>query len=186
MIDVLTLCNFCILGNALDFRTYGFANVRDTDSPSARDRDQRKSWDRNALSGVEREYFIYIRGLAKNLVRWLSCHYDVIPTQSQAPVSSFERDFCGKYLTDQACAILNYKKLAEKKLLTIPYFKFNDLECQMDYIFHADEEESFYDDWEQKKQKFSQYTSLALADRSYIVEKKVLPLKFIGAVILES
>ena len=34
MIDVLTLCNFCILANVLDFRTYSFNALKESDSPS--------------------------------------------------------------------------------------------------------------------------------------------------------
>ena len=137
LVDVLTLCNFCILANVLDFCTYDFHNLKSSDNPSPRDLDQRNRWDWNALSWVDREYYVYIYGLALNLIRWISCNYDATSLQSQHPIQSFERYFCGKYLMDQACAILSYKhKAQDEGILTLPYCKFSDVEHQIDYVFH--------------------------------------------------
>jgi len=184
MIDVLTLCNFCILANVLDFRTYSFHGLKESDNPSPRDWDQRNRWDRNALSWVDREYYVYVRGLALNLIRWISCHYDATSLQSQHPVQSFEKNFCGKYLIDQACAILSYKQKAQDEgILTLPHCKFNHVERQIDYVFHGNE--SLFGDWEMKKPGFHNFTSLACS-KSFTITKKNPPQEFKGTFKSES
>ncbi len=184
MIDVLTLCNYCILSNVLDFRTYGFPGVGETDTPSPRDRSQRDLWDRNALSQVDRQYFIYVRGLAINFIRWLSCNYDATSSQAMSPIPSFEKDFCGNYILNQACAILNYKKQAEaERLATIPWCKFKDIERQLQYVLSGgddDEEEPLFGDWLARKEGYQNYSSLSFGDTSYIISRKETPRQFTG------
>jgi hypothetical protein len=80
------------------------------------------------------------------------------------PVTSFDKDICGRYLTDQACAILNYKRLAEEEgLPTIPNCSFQDLERQLDYVLLAtdNDDEAWYSDWEGKKANLEQYETLS-------------------------
>ena len=50
MIDVLTLCNFCILANVLDFHKYYFDGLNKSDSFSLYDWDQQIQWDQNTLN----------------------------------------------------------------------------------------------------------------------------------------
>ncbi len=148
--------------------------------PQPRDWDQRIQWDRNALSWVDREYYMYVRGLALNLIRWISCNYDATSLQSQHPVQSFERNFCGHYLTDQACAILSYKQKAQdENIPTIPYCKFSDVERQVDYVFH-DDEESLFADWREKRSRFQNFTSLACTSKVFVITKKNPPREFKG------
>jgi hypothetical protein len=182
MIDVLTLCNYCILCNVLDFRTYGFNGVGEADVPTLRDRDQRNTHDRNALTVEDRYYFIYVRGLAINFIKWLSCNFDATSIQSSTPIQ-FEKYFCGRYLLNQACAILNYKKQAEaEKLMTIPYCKFKDIEQQLDYLLGGDgyEDELWYGDWHDAKRQFANHTTLAFGDTSFVISRKETPDHFTG------
>ena len=71
--NVLALCMYCILSNVLDSRTYSFPDQ----SPQELDilLQQRMQYDYNALSPVDRRTFSYYRGLALNLISWISCHY---------------------------------------------------------------------------------------------------------------
>lgn len=180
LVDVLTLCNFCILSNALDFRTYSFPNRSNSNSPDGHDLEKRLLWDYNEMSVVDREHCTYVRGLAHLLIDWISCHYDVILPHTQEPMSNFKRDFCGRYLLDQACAILNYKKLAqEDKVFGAKWCAFGDLERQINYVLH-DAEGKWYGDWKAKRQNFRQYTSLSFGPMSFTITKKDKPLEFKG------
>ncbi len=87
------------------------------------------------ISQINQQYFIYVRGLAINFIRWLSCNYDAMSSQAMRLIPFFEKDFCGNYILNQACAILNYKKQAEmEQLATIPLCKFKDIEWQLQYV----------------------------------------------------
>ena len=176
MIGVLTICNYSILANVVDFRTYGFLNQ--TLSPSARDVDQRMRWDRNSFSRVDREHFIYVRGLAINFLHWLNCNFDVYSADATAPTQFFLRDICGKYLLSQACAILHYKKKAEaERLLTIPFCKFRDIKTQLHYLFG---EEAWYGDWTTFSIAFEKYSSLAFGETIIRISRKESPSLFNG------
>jgi len=84
-------------------------------------------------------------------------------------------------LTDQACAILNYKsKAEEEKVLTIPYCKFEDVERQLDYVLLTGDDDNWFGDWETKKRNFKEYDSLSFGARDYVMAKKQPPLKFTG------
>jgi hypothetical protein len=186
MVDVLTLCNFCILSNVLDFRTYGFPNIGEGDTPSQRGLDQRDTWDRNAFSRLDREHFIYVRGLAINFIKWLSCNFDAKLPQGTRPIPSFEKNFCGNYLLNQACAILNYKEQAEAEgLATISWCKFKDIKRQLQYVFHGDgddDEEPWYGDWATRKVSYKKHTSLSFGN-TYIISRKKKPLQFTGRIL---
>lgn len=177
---MLTLCNFCILSNALDFRTYSFPGVSDSNPPDGHDFDKRLHWDYNEMSVLDREHCTYVRGLARLLINWISCHYDVTLPHTQEPMSNFEWDFCGRYLLDQACAILNYKKRAlEDKVFGAKWCAFQDLERQINYVLH-DVDGKWYGDWKTKRQNFKQYTSLSFGSMSFTIAKKDKPLEFKG------
>ena len=97
-IDILTLCNYCILSNVLDPRTYNFPDIRYGDKA-------------NATHLSQREYFSYVRGLSVNLINWLHCHFVFRGKASTYAVISVAR----KYLHNQVRAILKYKITAEKE-----------------------------------------------------------------------
>jgi hypothetical protein len=186
MIDVITLCNYCILANVLDFRTYGFPGVGEGDSPTPRDRDQRQRWDRNALTMLDRHYITHIRGLSINLIRWLSQNFEVTPAEATSPFD-FKQEFCGNYIMRQACAILNYKKMAEtQQLATIPWCKFKDVEQQLNYVFDAntdEEEEPWFGDWYTKKLSFAKYNSLSFGNTKFTITRKESPGTFTGRLL---
>jgi hypothetical protein len=74
-VDLLTLCNFCILCNVLDPRTYNFPDISYGSTANATHLSQRRQHDYNALTPSQRLHFSYIRGLAINLIHWIHCHY---------------------------------------------------------------------------------------------------------------
>ncbi len=184
LIDALTLCNFCILANVLDFRTYSFPTLDDHEAPSPREYDQRAKWDYNALSVVDREHFTYTRGLARNFISWIGCNYDVTYGQATEPVVDFERHFAGRYLHQQCCAILNYKEKATGEGLSgLRFCKASDVERQMDLLF-GEEQWACYGDWAQTKLDASMHGSLAFGDRAFTIKRKEKPLQFKGRLSL--
>ena len=94
--------------------------IGETNAPSPHDRSQRDLWDRNDLSQVNQQYFIYVCELAINFMRWISCNYYAMSSQAMRPILSFKKDFCENYILNQTCAILNYKKQAEVERLVNP------------------------------------------------------------------
>lgn len=177
LIDVLTLCNFCILSNVLDFRTYSFIN----EPPTAQDLDKREQWDLNAISRLDREYFIYVRGLAINFIRWLSCNFDAKPIQPHSPMLCILTDICGRYLSSQACTILNYKKRSEAEdLVTIPHCSYMDIRSQLEYLFeHSGQEKEWCGDWKSNLITFQNQTSMCF-DTKFTVSRKHSPDEFTG------
>jgi hypothetical protein len=95
----------------------------------------------------------------------------------------FETDIAGRYLTDLACAILNYKNQAdEQNISTTRYFKFKDLETQLDYVLGTEgNPQEWFGDWEEKKQGFENYDSLSFGPRDHLqISKKDPPVPFKG------
>lgn len=159
------------------------------DTPSLRDIDQRERWDRNGLTPLEREYFIHIRGLAfnaLNLVHWIHCQYEFTDTDAGNSLD-FETDIAGRYLTDQACAILNYKKRADAQNISMTrHFNFKDLETQLDYVLGTEgDPEEWFGDWEEKKQGFEIHDSLSFGPRDHLqISKKDAPFPFKGMLVV--
>jgi hypothetical protein len=177
-VDVLTLCNFCILVNVLDFQTYSFRGLSDQEKPSPRDFEQRVRWDYNAVSVLNREYYTYARGLAHNFISWLASNYDVTYAHSNETVPDLEKDFCRKYLTDQACAMLAYKTQAEEESFHgLEYCSQGDLDRQMGYLF-KDDENDWFGDWRLKKANLDNYRTLSFNSMAFTVTKKDSPLKY--------
>lgn len=178
-VDALTLCNFCILANVLDFRTYTFPLLDDAqEEPSPREYDQRARWDYNGLNIVDREYFVHVRGVARNFIRWVGCNYDVVGAASE-PVDDFDL-FAGQYLHQQCSVVLSYKRQAAENGLIGPRLcKVVDLERQMDLLFSGDDW-ACYGDWVQSKKDFSSRRSLAFGGQPFTVTKKEKPLPFKG------
>lgn len=109
-VDILTLCNYCILSNVLDPRTYNFPDIAYGQKANLTHLAQRERHDYNALSPDDRHYFSYVRGLAINLIRWLHCHFVFKREKNEYDVTMVAR----KYLHNQVRAILKYKMTAEK------------------------------------------------------------------------
>jgi hypothetical protein len=156
----------------LDFRTYSFAHIADADNPTAQDVDQHIRWDYNGVPVVDRDYYAYVRGLAIWFLQWLSCHYEVSWVGGEPMTrAEFLRNFCGGYLLNQACAILNYKKQAEEnEVVGVTNCTFSTVERQIEYLFH-DEEDQWYGDWKSEKTTFDTRLSLNFHNVNFVVQK---------------
>jgi hypothetical protein len=138
-VDVATLCNFCILSNVLDPRTYNFDDIPYGRTANAIHLAQRHQHDYNALSPRDRLYFSYVRGLSINLIHWVKCNY-MFKDKEGHPV-----DFVAlsrTYLHQQVRAIIKYKQRAEKETIQgIPNCSSSDLIRQVELLFAEGMEE---------------------------------------------
>lgn len=178
MVDVLTLCNYCILGNVLDSRTYSFPGASDSSPPTEEDYKKRLTWDYNEMSILDREHSLYVRGLARNLFQWIACNYDITFVDAAQASTNVKKDLCIHYLMEQSCAILHYKKQAEsQKVDGVNYCSFKDVEKQLDWVLGDDDADA----WSANKALFREHDTLSFGDRLFHVSKKLKPLQFIGA-----
>src|SRR6266540_2787426 len=135
-IDILTLCNYCILSNVLDPRTYNFPDIQYGEKANATHLSQREKHDYNALSPDHRHYFSYVRGLSINLIHWLHCHFIFKGKERAYDVTSIAR----QYLHNQVLAILKYKITAEKKRIGgVPNCTAKALCRQISLLFSAEQ-----------------------------------------------
>ncbi len=129
--NVLTLCNYCILSNVLDPRTYNFADLPYGRAANATHLSQRQQHDYNALSPDDRRYFSYVRGLAINLIHWINCHYVFEGSGPNDPITTAR-----VYLHHQIRAIVHYKITAEKENVQgVPNCMATDLRRQISLLF---------------------------------------------------
>jgi len=132
-VDLASLCNYCILSNILDPRTYNFPDIPYGHTASASHLDQRMQHDYNALSPTQRLHFSYIRGHAINLIHWVHCNYLFVDEAGQ------HHDFitlARTYLHQQVRAILKYKIRAEKKgIRGVPNCESADVRRQIELLF---------------------------------------------------
>jgi hypothetical protein len=112
ILDVLTLCNYCILSNVLDPRTYSFPDITYGQDATPTHILQRKQHDYNVLSPADRLYFSYVCGLALSLIDWLDCHY-ACKDKNGKFVSLVV--IAHAYLHLQVQAMLRYKICANKE-----------------------------------------------------------------------
>ena len=182
LVDVLTLCNFCILANILDYNTYSFPDLSYGQKATAKHKRLRLLYDYNALDPKERRYFSYIRGLAMNLINWISCHYDVTVAstdQVAAPPIDFEPMFAGQYLMRQAHALLHYKLQAEDQgIVGVWNCTAADVRRQLELLFLG--KAHLYGAFNFEDPNLDLYTSLAFGDFKYRVSEKASPLPFEG------
>lgn len=130
--NVLALCNFCILANVLDDRTYLFPD--DVPDDSVVRQRLRSEFDLNLLTPVERSQFSYFRGVALNLINWLNNHYAAKDANTGATTSI--KELASDYLRRQACCILNYKARAAKLQRAGPISTVADIRHQLDKLFN--------------------------------------------------
>jgi len=160
-------------------RTYSFPGLSEGENPSPRELDQRLRYDRNAVPRIDREHYTYARGLARNLVVWLGCNYQISYNGETGATIDVEHDIAGPYLMKQACAILHYKEKANKDTLLAPgRFPLEDLERQLDLIFEKGF--STMGNWAEIKENRRAYNTLAFGDQTFRVEKKGEPEVFRG------
>jgi len=130
-LNIFTLCNYCILANVLDPRTYNFADLHYGHAASATHLSQREEHDYNALSPDDRRYFSYVRGLAVNLIHWVNCHYIFEGGGPNDAITTART-----YLHHQIRAILHYKMMAEKENVQgVPNCTAADLRRQITLLF---------------------------------------------------
>ena len=92
-----------------------------------------------------------------------------------AGLINFKQDFCGRYLTDQACTVLAYKKKSEeKKALTLWDCTFDDVDHQISYLF-GNHNNRWWGDWKLKRLNFEQYTTFSFSDWTFTITKKSVP-----------
>jgi hypothetical protein len=177
LVDVLSLCNYCILANVLDYGTYQFPLSKGR-KPTASQLRLRARYDYNALSPVMRQYFTYVRGLAYNLLEMASSHYMITPSNEQLPTGEPTDETPNaledhaRYLCAQSYAILNYKRKAEEqKLPGIPNCKAADVQRQLELLF-----EDMGVEFDIKA--VSKVVSFAFRDYSWRVFKRAMPLPY--------
>jgi hypothetical protein len=105
-LNILFLCNYCILSNVLDIRTYSFPK-EDTLDDAVRLR-RCILYDYNAFTPSDRIQFMYFRGLALNFIGWLNSHFVISAPSIDLDLLTVEF-LAGSLLAQQARALLNYK-----------------------------------------------------------------------------
>jgi len=131
--DLLTLCNFCILSNVLDPRTYGFPDLTHGQAATETHILQRQQHDYNALSPADRRYYSHVRGLAINLIHWVDCRYAFKDEDNKIHKVSTVAE---TYLHRQVWAILQYKIRTEKaNVQGVANCTSKDLRCQIELLF---------------------------------------------------
>jgi len=129
--NVFALCNFCILANVLDRRTYSFPN--DVSNDGVVRQRLRSEFDLNALAPSVRLQFSYFRGVALNLISWLNSHYAA--TDANTGQAMTIQNLASDYLRRQACCILNYKARAAKSQKSWQGCTVADMRHQLDKLF---------------------------------------------------
>jgi hypothetical protein len=137
-VDIFTLCNYCILSNVLDPRTYNFPDLVYGQKASPTHLSQREKYDYNALSPDDRHYFSYVRGLAINLISWLNCNFFFTGKKGSYDASTLAR----KYLHHQVRGILKYKTTSEKERVGgVPNCTTKALRRQISLLFTGEKAE---------------------------------------------
>ncbi|PPR00997.1 hypothetical protein CVT24_000571 [Panaeolus cyanescens] len=125
-LDVLSLCNICIMGNILDFRTYLAPNQDPAEYPSQIQRLALLSFDRNDVPGHERITYCQTRGIARIMLEELNTSYEILDKNKK-----IIKDFPFRYLADQMQSLCLYKFRAQGKGLEgAPHCSWKDLRRQ--------------------------------------------------------
>ena len=132
-IDLLTLCNFCILSNFLDPRTYNFPDLKYGHPALPTHLLQRQKYDYNALSPDDCHYYSYVRGLAINLIHWVHCHFVFYDEKDR--LNDFT-SMARQYLHCQVRTIILYKHNTEQgQYGGVPNCTKEALRCQAILLF---------------------------------------------------
>ena len=137
LVDVYSLCNYCVLANVLDYKTYQFPMSQGS-KPTPRQLRLRAQYDYNALTPVQREYYTYICGLALHFMKWVHSRFSIISTVENRPEETTVSvgTLMLRHLYAQAYAILYYKRKAEaQKVRGIDNCKAADVRRQLGYLF---------------------------------------------------
>ena len=189
LLNVLALCNYCILGNILDYDTYSFPGLKYDEKVMAEQKRLRELHDYNALDPERRQHMSYVRGLAINLRCWIKKHFDVVELNDDQmdddtgmddsrPVE-FMKDIANGYLMRQAHALLNYKIQAENEGLTsVVNCTAGDVRRQLKLLFY--DNEPIYGVLNFDDPNLDLYTTWGFPDDKYRVFEKDVPLEFEG------
>ena len=129
-VDILTLCNYCILLNVLNPWTYNFADLQYGYPATATHLLWCQQHDYNALSPDNCHYFLYVRGLTINLIHCINCHYTFEGNTTKDPLITAR-----KYFHYQVRAIIHYKMNAEKDdVQGVPNCTESDLQHQISLL----------------------------------------------------
>lgn len=170
------------MANVLDRDTYQFPLSKGR-KPTASELGLRDRYDYNALSPPKRRRFSYVRGLALDLLSWIAFNYDVVSTnQEEPPVEhdpvEFAIEVIFPFLTNQAYAILKYKRRAEAQgLAGIPNCTAADVQRQLELLFDDGLIFGIEMDFDID---LSGYESFAFGDCSWRVTKRPPPTNFTG------
>jgi len=128
---------------------------------------------------------MYGRGLARNLISWIDCNYDIFSILNPKCPVNFEQHFAGRYLLQQARAILHYKQQAEMlKLPGLVNCTAKDVEMQMHRLFSKGMDVYGKLDL---KEDMSWFSSLAFDSTDlWTVSRKATPHTFKGILNLSS
>ncbi|KDR70309.1 hypothetical protein GALMADRAFT_76417 [Galerina marginata CBS 339.88] len=122
-LDLIAFCNLIIFINVLNFKTYQYPSspsnidIDDLESLSHERLASIKAFDFNAISPVDRQRYQHARGLAYALIDWLFKAVDIIEIATGEILEDPYSSLWVPYISQQASALLNYKRLAEKKKL---------------------------------------------------------------------
>ncbi|KDR68473.1 hypothetical protein GALMADRAFT_44036, partial [Galerina marginata CBS 339.88] len=135
ILDLIAFCNTIIFINVLDFQTYQYPSrssnidIDDIESLSYERLASIEAYDYNAVVAIDRQRYQYARGLAYALLDWLFKAVDIVDVRTGEVVEDPFSTLWIPYISQQASALLNYKRLAEKKKLegapgcTLPFLK---------------------------------------------------------------
>ena len=92
MVNVLTLYNYCVLGNMIDSHTYSLLGASESLPPTKEDYKKQIMWEYSEMSIIDHEHSLYVRGLAYNLFQWITCNYDITFVDTTQPITNLKID----------------------------------------------------------------------------------------------
>ena len=128
--QLLSLCNFVILGNVLDFRTYSAPNQAQNAKKSVCQEDLWWNFDRNQIPAAERRSICYARGMALGILEAIDAHCSIFSTNGSADAKVDNLPW--RLLADQMRTIVQYKREAlEKTHEGVPHCTLTTVQHQM-------------------------------------------------------
>ncbi|KAF8873911.1 hypothetical protein CPB84DRAFT_1853838 [Gymnopilus junonius] len=132
VLNLLSLCNLVILGNALDHRTYSAPGQKPHEKASMTQKMLMDQYDLNDIDVGERLEMIFARGLCVHILMWFEANYEIAHIDGDKRV----RNCVSYYLGKQAASIVSYKGLAcpqgHDPLIGAPHCTLDMLEAQVE------------------------------------------------------
>ncbi|PPQ76656.1 hypothetical protein CVT26_013946 [Gymnopilus dilepis] len=134
LLDLLSLCNLLVLSNVIDFRTYLTPNQ----SAFCSDADVRLAmqarFDRTGISRKERVSMMYARGLAFNILHWVS-EYCEIRTADGVPIDNYALRLLA---CDMALILECRRRISSDTDYLSQCYTLNQLQFQLDNVASCD------------------------------------------------